>query len=68
MHADDVRKALENIKENKVHFQCRLCDNTEYRPQYQSNGIAGSGHKAQITHFACAGCGVHFSDPEKFSK
>jgi hypothetical protein len=68
MHADNARKTLANIKKNKFHFQCRLCDSAEYLPQYQNNGIIGPGYEACLTHFVCAGCGVHFSDPEKFSK
>lgn len=68
MHSDDARKTIEEIKKNKIDFQCRLCGSTEYRPQYQNDGLVGSGCKVWITHFVCGGCGVHFSNPKSFSK
>ncbi|MFH1193893.1 MAG: hypothetical protein V1661_02775 [bacterium] len=61
-------KVLEKNKQNKVNFQCPLCDSTEYQPVYQNDGLIGSGRRVWITHYICAGCGVHFSDPKKFSK
>lgn len=49
------------MEHEKIPFVCRICGHDSYGIKYLSDDID------RIVHYTCAGCGVHFQDPARFS-
>lgn len=55
------------VKKNKEQeWTCRVCNH----PKYESRELHTIAHGVGVkkSYFCCAGCGVLFAEPEKFSK